>query len=107
MGRNADQPDTAVPSRSRGSGPTKESQSIEGPKLSQEDRRQLHAVVDVTSYENWQSLASSAGVNLTALLDALGLHLDEVLKLRTPAWRQVIEEAQQIQTVRRRRLPQT
>ena len=69
------------------------------------ERRQLHAVVGAQSYENWQELATEAGVNLTSLIDALGNHLDALPKGKQ--WKAVVDDAREIATQRRRRLPQS
>ena len=71
-------------------------------------RRQLHGYVSVQARDGWYRFAEANHTNVTALLEAMGVKLDAVLKSGNvpPVLREVAKEAQRVAGARSsRRLP--
>ncbi|MDQ3576192.1 MAG: hypothetical protein M3443_01010 [Actinomycetota bacterium] len=66
-------------------------------------RQQLHGYVSTAARDGWYAFAASHGVNVTALLEAIGLTLAEQAEAETrlPPWlRHAVSEARAIASSR-------
>ena len=71
-------------------------------------RQQLHGYVSSEAREGWYRFADAHAVNITALLEAIGLSLAEQVgsEGRLPVWlRQAVSEARAIASSRSSRRP--
>lgn len=74
--------------------------------MASEKRRQLNAKVTGDAYHSWHRLAAELGCSYTALIEALGLFLDEhdgITDVRRSTWHQLAVRARQIDAERRLR----
>lgn len=66
-------------------------------------RQQLHGYISTPARDGWYQFAAAQGVNVTALLEALGLVLAEQAgpEARLPLWlRHVVRDAQAVASSR-------
>lgn len=69
-------------------------------------RKALHAYLTTETHEAWHSTCAELGLNVSALLEVMGLHLDQIVSRENttnldPS--QLIEDARKLAADRRRR----
>lgn len=72
--------------------------------MATEDRRAVHAYLEIESHKVWHTVAEEEGISLSGFLESLAIDMREFPPDENhPRWREIVRAARKIDANRRRR----